>query len=488
MPHSRWLGALCLLLVGCGSDVSSTNDEEAVDAAPLGDSALVETTPSVGVDAPAESEEASVPDTAPPLDPDISDIPRNATAFAIGVMGGDAEPTRAMIWTRYTGKRELRARVSEAKDGKPTKVVLEKVVKPADGGFVHLDATPLTPGIEYQYAFLEHDGTKYVGRSDAGRFNTAIADDKLETLTFGGTSCNHINGAPFPSLAFAASAKLDFFIHTGDHIYGDAAETLGEYRNVYEKYWEVKNLSAVHRSTGMYTIWDDHEVVNNWASDTVSDARVKAARQAFFEHRAFRKNPTAPNRLWRSFRWGKTAEFFILDVRGERLKKNRLLASGAANPEAQFISDAQMSWLKSSLTASKAVFKFIVTSKYFSGPNDLGNDDSWPGWPAQRNELLNHVVKIDGVWFLTGDVHKGIIEKIQPSGEGAAIREIYMGPSGSGGDPNPGANYCNGTGQREVFLDVRSYTRLRADPVAKTLEVEFIGESGATLCKKKYPA
>ena len=34
---------------------------------------------------------------------------------------------------------------------------------------------------------------------------------------------------------------------------------------------------------------------------------------------------------------------------------------------------------------------------------------------TQRNELLNHLVTNDlaGVWFLTGDVHKGIVEKIQ---------------------------------------------------------------------------
>lgn len=475
-------------LAGCGG-ASETNEDDPLteDAArEPGDSALADTSENPGVDAPSED----VVDAAAPLDPDISDVPRNAAAFAVGMMAGDAEPSRAMIWTRYTGMRTLRARVSEVVGGMPTRVVLERVVTPAAGGYVHLDAEGLTAGTEYQYAFLEHDGSKYVGRSELGRFRTAIAEDELAVLTFGGTSCNHINGVPMASLAYAAAAKLDFFIHTGDHIYGDAANTLAEYRAIYDRYWAVKNLAAVHRSTGLYTIWDDHEVVNNWASDTVPAARVDAARRAFFEYRAFRKHKTSPDRLWRSFRWGKTAEFFILDVRGERLKKTRLTASGAANPDAQIISKAQMDWLKAGLSASKAVFKFVVTSKYFSGPNDVDNDDSWAGYAAQRNELMNHIVNNDlaGVWFLTGDVHKGIIEKIQPSGAAARIREIYMGPSGSGGDPRPEATVCNGAGQREVFLDVRSYTRLRADPIGKTLEVEFIGEAGTVLCKKKYPA
>ena len=473
-----------MVLAGCGgSDGESESD-------PLDTGATSDATDSSidpGVDAAINDDGVDV-DAGPPLDPDISGVPRNPTAFAVGMMAGDAEPSRAMIWTRYTGSRQLRARVSEVTGGMPTRVVLEKVVTPAAGGYVHLDAEGLAADTEYQYAFLEHDGAKYSGRSDLGRFRTAIGDDELKAITFGGTSCSHINGVPMASLAFAAEAKLDFLIHCGDHIYGDAANTQAEYRAIYDKYWAVKNLAATHRSTGLYTIWDDHEVVNNWASDTVAVARVDAARRAFFEYRAFRKNKSAPNRLWRSFKWGKTAEFFILDVRSERLKKNRLTSSGAANPDAQIISRAQMDWLKAGLSASKAVFKFIVTSKYFSGPNNLSDDDSWPGYPTQRNELLNHVAGIDGVWFLTGDVHKGIIEKIQPSGTGSGIREIYMGPSGSGGDPNPSANYCNGGGQREVFLDVRSYSKLRADPVAKTLEIEFIGEGGGVLCKKKYPA
>lgn len=477
------------MLAGCGgTDGDSNNDplDTGTGTTPDPTDSSIDTTEPIGVDTNAP-EDVEV-DAGPPLDPDISGIPRNAAAFAAGLMAGDAEPARAMIWTRYTGMRQLRARVSEVMGGMPTKVVLEKVVTPAAGGYVHLDAGGLTPGTEYQYAFLEHDGSKYVGRTDAGRFRTAIGEDELATLTFGGTSCSHINGAPLASLAHAADAKLDFLIHCGDHIYGDAAETLAEYRAIYDRYWALKNMAAFHRSSGVYSIWDDHEVVNNWASDTVAVARVDAARRAFFEYRAFRKNATTPNRLWRSFRWGKTAEFFILDVRSERLKKNRLTAAGAANPAAQFISKAQMDWLKAGLSASKAVFKFIVTSKYFSGPNDLGNDDSWAGYPTQRNELLNHVDDIPGVWFLTGDVHKGIVEKIQPSGTGSRIREIYMGPSGSGGDPVPSSKMCNGTGQREVFLDMRSYSRLRADPVAKTLEVDFIGEDGTALCKKKYPA
>ena len=70
-------------------------------------------------------------------------------------------------------------------------------------------------------------------------------------------------------------------------------------------------------------------------------------------------NAAAPDRIWRSFRWGHSAEVFVLDCRGERRPSTR-----SVNPtrESVYISRAQMDWLKAGLRASPAVFKFIVNS------------------------------------------------------------------------------------------------------------------------------
>ena len=60
--------------------------------------------------------------------------------------------------------------------------------------------------------------------------------------------------------------------------------------------------------------------------------------------------------LWQSFRWGRTAELFLLDCRGER----RPSTLGSARPI--FVSDAQLDWLREGLAASRSVFKIVVTS------------------------------------------------------------------------------------------------------------------------------
>ena len=54
---------------------------------------------------------------------------------------------------------------------------------------------------------------------------------------------------------------------------------------------------------------------------------------------------TAPERIWRKVPFGKTADVFVLDTRGERKPSTR----GSANPV--YVSREQMDWLKRELRA-----------------------------------------------------------------------------------------------------------------------------------------
>jgi alkaline phosphatase D len=305
----------------------------------------------------------------------------------------------------------------------------------------------------------------------------------MDVITFGGTSCTHQLSAPYPLMADAAQRKLDFFIHAGDHVYTDAgtdATTLAEYREKYGLVWPTSGMSALHGSAGMVLTWDDHEFLNNWNPETLSPARIDAARNAFFEHRAVRRDPTSPNRLWRSFVWGKTLEVIVLDARSERKPSTR------DTPNAQFISPAQLAWLEDRLTKSTAVFKFVVTSVPISNfPLDAaGEADKWEGYPAQRNDLLDFVVNsgIKGVWWLSGDLHFGSIGGVGSSGPRLQMHEVLMGPGGTNAhSPNlPAAQF-------DTMIGEKNYTVFRADPVNRKLTVEYIGASGS-LFKRTYDA
>lgn len=421
---------------------------------------------------------------------DLDAVPLAATDFPYAVMAGDATPTRAMLWTRHTGKDALHVQVEEVSaSGAKGDVVVSRDVATGEksgAGFVHVDASGLSGGTRYRYAFYTVDSAgKPLARSPFGRFRAALASNALEIVTFGGTSCTHQQGAPYPLLADAAKRDFDFFIHGGDHVYTDAgadAMTLPQYRAKYGTAWGQSGMTALHASTGMLTTWDDHEFANNWNPETFAKPRLDAALTSFFEHRAVRRDPAAPNRAWRSFVWGRTLEVIVLDARSERRPSTR------ATAKAQFISPAQMSWLKQRLSTSPAVFKFVVTSVPITNfpASAAGEADKWEGYPAQRNEILDYVQAqaLKGVWWLSGDLHFGSIGGIGTSGPRLSMREVLMGPGGT----NARTNITLSATQFDKVIEEKNYTSFRADPVAKRLTVEFVGAGGKSLFERTYAA
>ena len=73
------------------------------------------------------------------------------------------------------------------------------------------------------------------------------------------------------------------------------------------------------RTIPVVAIWDDHEVQNDFDRETVSPARFAAAHRAFVEAWPVGEQPDG--RLYRSFRWGREVELFILDLRSYRSRQ-----------------------------------------------------------------------------------------------------------------------------------------------------------------------
>ena len=417
--------------------------------------------------------------------PDFRSLPERPAQFPIGVMAGDATDSSVMFWTRYDGAAALTLRVLEMDGARIVAVRFDGRVTPSGAGFVRAIVTGLRPNKQHLYAFLTGPAGAPTGRSLVGRVQTAIAADALLPIVFGGTSCSNQSNRPFPVLQHAGSrTDLDFFIHAGDHTYtdhGDNAVSIGQYRAKYAENWSSAGMRSLHRSTGMYLTWDDHEVFNNWNPETISASRLAAARQAFFEHRATRRNAAEPNRIWRSFRWGRTAEVFILDCRSERRPSTR-----SADPSrgSVYLSRAQMDWLKAGLRSSPCVFKFIVNSVPIVDRAG-GDSDNWNGYAAQRREILNHITNnsLRGVVWLSGDVHFGGVCRVEAAGAWSNVWEVIMGPAGADRDGRPVIREA----QWPVLVHgVHNYTVMRADPTTRTLTVEFINAAGDRIANSRW--
>jgi len=307
----------------------------------------------------------------------------------------------------------------------------------AEGGFVHARVQgDLWPGVIHEYAFfVQGAGDDPTARSPIGRFVAPPPDDAWLPLTFSGTHGTHEDYAPYPTLvANAAAEPFAFYIHMGDAVYADDAQGLEGYRGFWSANWQTEGFRAVLGQALYLPVWDDHEVENNYDPETIDPGRLAAGLRAFFEANAIERLPDAPDRYWRSWRWGQTAELFALDIRSERRPSTR------EGPDATYVGPAQWAWLTRALVESDAVFKLVLTSvpiARFSEVWQGAQADRWQGYAAQRQALIDHIVAagVEHVFFLTGDFHMAMVGRVDPpGGAGERLWEFMLGP---GAQANP---------------------------------------------------
>ncbi|MCA9604517.1 MAG: alkaline phosphatase D family protein [Myxococcales bacterium] len=451
------------LAIGCGDGTMPMTDAgpDARDAAMARDGGAP---PEDGGPTEDGGTDAGAPEPVVPPE----DTPEGTT-FGLGVASGDVTSEAAILWTRYDGAMPLAAVVWALDASGGYAAQLPRLdVTPADGGFAHVEVTGLTPGARYRYAFFELDGEARVARSPIGAFRAAVGPTSMETLTIGAVSCTN-NGRSKEVLERAGERDdLDVFLLLGDTTYNDGASSLADYRDKWAESLESAGWRAVRRVTSVYATWDDHEVDNNFDPER-DDTTI--ARQTFFESLPLRRDATDPDRIWKRFRWGLTAEIFVLDCRGERLPSMD-----------QYLSRAQMDWLKTGLAESPCVFKIVMSSVPIGDFPFPSENDRWEGYPGQREEILRYVdeTPIDGLIWVSGDFHFASIGRVGANDRalGWNQREILAGPGAQTG--NPASLLCRPP-QFDWASTTNNYTTLELDPTRRRARVQWIDRDASVI-------
>lgn len=354
-----------------------------------------------------------------------------APRFGLGVASGDAFPDGATLWTRYDGERPLAVLVW--RDGMRATAGLRVV--PAAGGFVHASLTGLRPGTWYRYAFVELEGERAVARSPIGRLRTALAPDALEPLTLGALACvnKHL---PHDALAHGASLDMDLFLFLGDSAYCDGSTRICEFRQAWDATLRSEGYRALRASQSALATWDDHEIRNDFDAATVDPVKFRNGLRAFFEHQPIQRYRAAPQRIWRRRRWGRTADIFVLDTRGERDSSTR------HRSDARIMSETQLEWLMAGIARSEAVFKVILTSVPigdFPALFEPKAHDRWESYHAQRQRLLRFIdaARVGGVLWIAGDFHMSSAGHVgaREGAPGWNQLEVLAGPGAQHGNP-----------------------------------------------------
>ncbi|MBU4433930.1 MAG: alkaline phosphatase D family protein [Alphaproteobacteria bacterium] len=415
----------------------------------------------------------------------------NTYPFQLGIASGDPAPDGFVIWTRLApapfeigyGMPMVPVEVTwEVAADAGFKTVVAKgvaVAPPELGHAVHVEVAGLEANRDYWYRFVAGSERSGVGRART----TPPAGAHVDRVRFAVAGCQHYEGGYYTAHRRMAEDHPDFVFCYGDYIYegrgnrlsngpngpvenvrqhfGGEIYSLDDYRRRYAQYKMDPDLQAAHAAAPWFVIWDDHEIDNNWVSDTDQDGtdpklfnlRRQAAAQAYYEHMPLRASafPVGTSlQIYRRAAYGDLLELNLLDTRQFRTDQpcgDKWGACGELeNLKAEVVGLKQEKWLVDGLSASKTTWNVLAQQVMMMdldrdpGPAVAVNPDSWAGYRTPRNRLLKQIRdrKVGNMIVLTGDEHQNYAGDLYLDGahpDGAPIANEFVVTSiSSGGD------------------------------------------------------
>ena len=420
-----------------------------------------------------------------------ADVAAQDRAFPQGVGSGDPSPEGVLLWTRLEGGGALQYEVARD-EGFFEVVARGEAFADAERDFtVRLEVGGLKPGTTYWYRFRAGEVSSPIGRT-----RTAPDPETDVPVRIALASCQDFGGRYFHAWnALLGRGEIDFVLFIGDYIYETlghlavelppertvelpdglelfdplkgkvAALTLADYRALYRAYRSDPDLKAAHARFPFVTLWDDHEFANDaWREhatdfddargDEKSPERRAAATRAWYEYHPIRR-PFAPEAgfpgdlsVQRALRWGKNAEFVLLDERYHR--DDHVVAEGTVDREVghyaknsafgartfvikdgfdareaaaapTMLGVPQRDWAIDAVRNSTATWKLLASplvmaqmvldlTAYTQLPDMLRKrfyfkTDQWDGYRSERRALLEALAGVENLAVLSGDLH-----------------------------------------------------------------------------------
>jgi phosphodiesterase/alkaline phosphatase D-like protein len=393
--------------------------------------------------------------------------------FPYGVAAGEMTSTSARLWTRAPSAGAVLLTVALADNTRARARTFVVRATDQNDRTVKRTVRGLRPGTEYRYRFSQGGLA-----SPIGHVRTAPAADDSTTVRFAITgdadATPRANGRPgfngYETYGSMARARNDFDVNFGDTIYSDsevagapAARTVRQKWAKYRLGLALAPLRRLKASAGVYSGWDDHEFVNDYSRAEHGAAIYRAGVKAFLDY-----TPASYGRRtgdYRTFRWGRNLQLFVLDGRSFRSAKATRACDGdiaptapptvrqafatlspalakpvpqscldaIASPERTLLGAAQLADFTKAIRSSTATFKVVVNPEPLLQLYALPYD-RWEGYAAERARVLDVLRSVKNVVVLTTDTHAHLIGEVRtdtfaaggPVGTG--IWEVVTGP------------------------------------------------------------
>lgn len=474
---------------------------------------------------------------------------RTAEVFSFGVASGDPAADSVVLWTRLAPdpltagggmpNHPVEVKWEVARDEGMRDVVQrgQVIATPELGHSVHPEVGGLEPDREYFYRFrLPGNGATL---SPVGRTRTTPRpQDSPSSLAFAFASCQKWDDGFYSAYEHMATEELDLVVFLGDYIYegtigartkrGQTAPAnvspeptdLTGYRLRHSLYRREAPLQAAHARFPWITVFDDHEVENNWAGDhsqednepdqdpVVFRQRRAAAFQAYYEFMPLRaaQLPKGPDMLlYRQLAYGTLADFTMIDTRQYRDDqlcgdKEAVECPGRFDAGRTILGAKERDWLIDTLSNSKAHWKVLGNqvvmgqTDHDPGPAVTTGQDAWDGYVADRNRALGavHDRGVTNMVVITGDRHQNYAQDLKLDYADPAapvVASEFVGTSitsgGNGADRNAEIDTFLAANPEMKFANAqRGYVRVDLTPQQwrSTFKVlPFVQQPGAPI-------
>jgi len=454
------------------------------------------------------------------------------TPFTLGVASGDPTPDGIVLWTRLApnpvspeslGNSAIPVGWRVATDEAMHTVVAQGIARASSqlAHSVHVEVNGLKPRADYFYQF--NVGSE---ESPVGHFRTAPAGNVLvDEVRFAFATCQDWPSGYYTAYRDMLQHDLDLVLHLGDYTYEyaihgsnrgaplpgafkRACERLETYRLRHTLYKLDPDLQAVHAKFPFVVIWDDHEVANDYSGlapeggdpSSAFNARRAAAYQAYYEHMPIRLftalNPQQGLRIYRRLRYGRLAEFSMLDDRQYRSDNpcgdgESLRCEAARTGDYTMLGLDQERWLAEGFATSTTRWNIVAQQLLIAQlehatiqPQWFWND-AWDGYPLARERMLNDVVatSLRNPMFLTGDWHSTFVNdlKLDFARESAPVvaTEFVTPAITTGGDGTPYGPYYAPMIPYNPHIkfyegDKRGYFKASVTPERTRLDLRFV--------------
>ncbi|MBX7240728.1 MAG: alkaline phosphatase family protein [Bacteroidia bacterium] len=344
-----------------------------------------------------------------------------------GPMAGYNNSSQVSVWVQF--HKPLKARITyyPLNPGSNAKHLIteEQEAKAENAYALIFQIKGLAPGTEYEYEVVSPDIT--LPNPVTFRFKTQPEGTKPFDFTVATGSCCCLRdkstgkgGRMYNSASgyriynSIANQKPDYMVWLGDNIYLRNGEW-NSFEGVCYRYTHTRSLPELQkllRSGHHFSTWDDHDYgLNNGNTYSRSKDFALDGFNLFWANPE--THPAETKGIYYNYKIG-DAEFFMTDDRYFRSPDTLQDGENKA-----FLGKEQLQWLVNSLKKSNASFKIIAIGTQYLNPNpEPRKEGYWKDYNTEATYLINEIQKekIEGVLFLTGDVHYTVLSRLNPPG------------------------------------------------------------------------